>query len=46
MTAFVAVVPGPATLPDISIDWFNLQTNQVETAQLLGLSFEVTGRPL
>lgn len=36
---------GKATLPDITLSWFNLKTNTLETITLPGRSFEVEAPP-
>ncbi|MEM1005659.1 MAG: hypothetical protein AAGK26_09760, partial [Pseudomonadota bacterium] len=40
---YLGVRPGEAVLPPIAVDWFNLQTGQVETTRVDGVTFAVTG---
>ncbi|MEM6657854.1 MAG: hypothetical protein AAF625_07180 [Pseudomonadota bacterium] len=40
---YLGVRPGDAVLPPIAVDWFNLQTGQVETTRVDGVTFAVTG---
>lgn len=42
-TTYVAQVAGDASLPEISLDWFNLVTGRVETVSLPGKQLEVEG---
>ncbi|MEM6887421.1 MAG: hypothetical protein AAF636_04695 [Pseudomonadota bacterium] len=39
--SYLGVAPGDAVLPEISFDWFNLQTGMVETAQVDGARITV-----
>lgn len=45
-TTYLAVSAGDVQLPAITIDWFNLETGQVETAELGGATFSVSGEAL
>ncbi|MEM0949180.1 MAG: hypothetical protein AAGK37_17415 [Pseudomonadota bacterium] len=42
---YLAVAPGAAQLPPVSVDWFNLETGAVETARVDGGSVEISGSP-
>ena len=42
-TTYLAVSAGDVELPSIAIDWFNLQTDQVETAEIDGATFSISG---
>lgn len=39
---YVMLSGGRATLPDVEVNWFNLETNKIETITLAGQSFEIT----
>ncbi|MEH6836790.1 MULTISPECIES: hypothetical protein [Falsihalocynthiibacter] len=39
---YIAQTAGTAVLPDLSLEWFNLKTNSIETVDLPGLSVAIT----
>ena len=38
---YIPTTSGPQTIPEISLDWFNIQTNQMEKAVLPAVNIEV-----
>ncbi|WP_299923586.1 hypothetical protein [uncultured Pelagimonas sp.] len=42
---YVALAGGDASLPEVSVDWYNLDSGKVETAELPGQDITVTGAP-
>ena len=44
-TTYVAQADGTTTLPEITVQWFNLDSGKVETAQLDGMSLTITALP-
>ncbi|WP_424972464.1 BatD family protein [Dinoroseobacter sp. S76] len=43
--SYVAIAEGPAELPEITLEWFNITSGQVETIVLEGAQFEVAPGP-
>lgn len=43
--SYVAVSEGPAELPEIRLEWFNITSGQVETVTLEGTQFEIAPGP-
>lgn len=42
---YVAQTDGTLSLPEVTIDWFNLETGKIETASVPEISLTVTGAP-
>lgn len=42
---YVAQTDGALTLPEVTIDWFNLETGKIETASVPEIALTVTGAP-
>ncbi|SLN45784.1 hypothetical protein ROA7450_02227 [Roseovarius albus] len=42
-TTYLATGPGTMTLPPVKLDWFNTETNAVETINIGGAEIKVTG---
>lgn len=45
VTTYVAQTDGTLVLPDVSIDWFNLESGKIETASVPEVTLTVTGAP-
>ncbi|AXI56287.1 hypothetical protein C1J05_18840 [Sulfitobacter sp. JL08] len=43
--SYIATQAGPVSLPVLQLEWFNLSSNQVETVELDGASFEIEPGP-
>lgn len=42
-TTYLATAPGTMTLPPVKLDWFNTETNTIETVNIEGSEIKVTG---